>query len=69
METPQLNQLMIIATALSTKSLHPKLNHCQSAHLFTTELSIPVLNQVLIYFPFQIESSVCYLQNYLVDFH
>jgi len=50
METPPLNQLMIVATSLSTKALHPKLNHHQSAHLFTAELSLPVLNKVFIYF-------------------
>ena len=51
MDTPPHNQLLIIATALNAKALHPKLNHNQSVHLFTTELSIPVLNKVSIYFP------------------
>jgi len=45
METPLLNQVIIIATALSAKALHPKLNHRQSTHFFTAELSIPLLNQ------------------------
>lgn len=44
--TPLVNQVMIVATALTTKSLHPRLNHYQSSHIFTNEFAIPTLSNV-----------------------
>lgn len=43
--TPFMNQVVLIATAQSGKSLHPKLNHLESSHFFTCELRIPPLTQ------------------------
>jgi hypothetical protein len=44
--TPFLNQVMIIATAINGKSLHPRLYNYESSHLFTCELIIPPLTNV-----------------------
>jgi hypothetical protein len=44
--TPFLNQVMIIATAINGKSLHPRLYYYESSHLFTCELIIPPLTNV-----------------------
>jgi len=44
--TSLLNQVMIVATALNVKSLHPILNHLESNHFFTCELQIPPLTKV-----------------------
>ena len=44
--TSFLNQTMILATAVSEKSLHPTLNNFESSHLFTYHLSIPPLTNV-----------------------
>ncbi|KAK4022478.1 hypothetical protein OUZ56_007940 [Daphnia magna] len=42
---PLLNQVMVIATAINGKSLHPRLYNYESNHFFTCELSIPPLTK------------------------
>lgn len=44
--TPFQNRVVVIATALNGKALHPKLNHLESSHFFTCELNIPPLTSV-----------------------
>ena len=44
--TPFRNKIIILATAISGKSLYPTLYNYESSHFFTCELSIPPLTKV-----------------------